>query len=114
MKSDVEQGSTFADSLRKHPKPFDDLYVNLVHAGEVGGILDTILNRLAVYLEKADALARKVKGPASMSARVVSKTAGAICEATKRFQISVYSRSSSRPLTATPMPEWPRCRRVPG
>jgi len=62
VKSDVEQGSTFADALRKHPKPFDDLYVNLVQAGEIGGILDTILNRLAVYLEKADALARKVKG----------------------------------------------------
>ncbi len=62
IKSDVEQGSTFADALRKHPKPFDALYVNLVAAGEVGGILDTILNRLAVYLEKADALRRKVKG----------------------------------------------------
>ncbi|NRA08122.1 MAG: type II secretion system F family protein [Myxococcales bacterium] len=62
VKSDVEQGSTFADALKKHPKPFDTLYVNLVQAGEIGGILDTILNRLAVYLEKADALARKVKG----------------------------------------------------
>jgi type IV pilus assembly protein PilC len=62
VKQDVEQGSTFADALRKHEKPFDSLYVNLVQAGEIGGILDTILNRLAVYLEKADALARKVKG----------------------------------------------------
>ncbi len=62
IKSDVEQGSTFADALRKHPKPFDSLYVNLVQAGEIGGILDTILNRLAVYLEKADALRRKVRG----------------------------------------------------
>jgi type IV pilus assembly protein PilC len=62
VRSDVEQGSTFADALAKHPKPFDDLFCNLVAAGEVGGILDTILNRLAVYLEKADALARKVKG----------------------------------------------------
>jgi type IV pilus assembly protein PilC len=62
VKANVEQGSTFADALRKHPKPFDELYVNLVAAGEVGGILDTILNRLAVYLEKADALRRKVKG----------------------------------------------------
>ena len=62
VKNDVEQGSTFADALRKHPKPFDPLYVNLVAAGEVGGILDTILNRLAVYLEKAEALRRKVKG----------------------------------------------------
>jgi type IV pilus assembly protein PilC len=62
VKVDVEQGSTFAEALRKHPKPFDALYVNLVQAGEIGGILDTILNRLAVYLEKADSLARKVKG----------------------------------------------------
>ena len=62
VKMDVEQGSTFADALRRHPKPFDSLFVNLVQAGEIGGILDTILNRLAVYLEKADALAKKVKG----------------------------------------------------
>ncbi len=62
VKTDVEQGSTFADALRKHPKPYDELYVNLVQAGEIGGILDTILNRLAVYLEKADALRKKVKG----------------------------------------------------
>lgn len=62
IKSDVEQGSTFADALRKHGSVFDELYVNLVQAGEIGGILDTILNRLAVYLEKADGLKRKVKG----------------------------------------------------
>jgi type IV pilus assembly protein PilC len=62
VKQEVEQGSTFADALRKHPKPFDELFVNLVQAGEVGGILDTILNRLAQYLEKADSLKRKVKG----------------------------------------------------
>jgi type IV pilus assembly protein PilC len=61
VKADVEQGSTFAESLAKHPKIFDELYVNLVTAGEVGGVLDTILNRLAVYLEKADSLKRKVK-----------------------------------------------------
>lgn len=62
IKSDVEQGSTFAEALRKHPKVFDELYVNLVQAGEIGGILDTILNRLSVHLEKADSLRRKVKG----------------------------------------------------
>jgi len=61
VKSDVEQGSTFAEALRKHPKIFDELYVNLVTAGEVGGVLDTILNRLAAYLEKADSLKRKVR-----------------------------------------------------
>ena len=53
IKEEVEAGSTFTDALRKHPKIFDDLYVNMVAAGEIGGILDTILNRLAVYMEKA-------------------------------------------------------------
>ncbi len=62
VKANVEQGATFSDSLRRHPKIFDALYVNLVQAGEVGGILDTILNRLAVYNEKAIKLRRQVKG----------------------------------------------------
>jgi len=62
VKNDVEQGSTFAEALGKHPRIFDELYVNLVTAGEIGGVLDTILNRLSAYLEKADQLKRKVKG----------------------------------------------------
>jgi type IV pilus assembly protein PilC len=62
IKGDVEGGSTFADALSKHPKIFDSLYVNLVAAGEVGGVLDTVLNRLAVYMEKNEALKSKVKG----------------------------------------------------
>jgi len=62
VKSSVEQGATFSDSLRRHPKVFDHLYVNLVQAGEIGGILDTILNRLAVYIEKAQKLKRQVRG----------------------------------------------------
>jgi type IV pilus assembly protein PilC len=62
VKASVEQGATFSDSLRRHPKVFDHLYVNLVQAGEVGGILDTILNRLAVYIEKAMKLRRQVRG----------------------------------------------------
>jgi type IV pilus assembly protein PilC len=62
IKSTVEQGATFSDALRKHPKIFDELFVNLVQAGEVGGILDTILNRLAVYIEKRVKLARQVRG----------------------------------------------------
>ncbi|HVJ89556.1 MAG TPA: type II secretion system F family protein [Labilithrix sp.] len=62
VKSNVEQGATFSDSLRKHPAIFDTLYVNLVQAGEVGGILDTILQRLAVYNEKAMKLRRQLKG----------------------------------------------------
>src|SRR3954453_8501339 len=59
---DVESGHTVADALRKHPKAFSDLYVNMVAAGEAGGILDTILMRLATFMEKNDALVRKVKG----------------------------------------------------
>jgi type IV pilus assembly protein PilC len=62
IKSTVEQGATFSDALRKHPKIFDDLFVNLVQAGEVGGILDSILNRLAVYIEKRVKLGRQVRG----------------------------------------------------
>jgi type IV pilus assembly protein PilC len=61
-KADVENGSNFSDALGKHPKIFDRLFVNLVAAGEVGGILDTIMNRLAAFLEKADKLKRQVRG----------------------------------------------------
>ena len=71
VKEDVEAGSTFADALAKHPKVFDRLYVNLVNAGEVGGILDTILNRLAAYIEKAMNLRKKVKGAMVYPAAVV-------------------------------------------
>lgn len=62
IQTDVESGTTFADSMRKHPKSFDTLYCNMIEAGETAGILDTILNRLATYIEKAQALKRKVKG----------------------------------------------------
>jgi len=61
VKTQVEAGSTFSDALRRHPKVFDDLYVNLVHAGEVGGLLDTILTRLAKYSEKAMKLKGQIK-----------------------------------------------------
>ena len=61
VKGSVEAGGTFSESLKKHPKVFDDLYVNLVAAGEVGGILDTILNRLAIYIEKNVKLKAQIK-----------------------------------------------------
>ena len=62
VKDDLESGSTFADALHKHPRVFDDLYTNMVAAGEVAGILDTILARLAAYMEKAIKLKSKIKG----------------------------------------------------
>ena len=71
VKESVESGSTFADALKKHPQAFDELYVNLVAAGEVGGILDTILNRLAAYIEKALKLKKQIKGAMTYPATVV-------------------------------------------
>jgi len=72
VKESVEGGSTFADALARHPKVFDNLYVNLVAAGEVGGILDTILNRLASYTEKAMKLKKQIKGAMVYPTTVVS------------------------------------------
>jgi len=62
VKVDVETGSTFADGMKKHPEIFDNLYTNMIEAGEVGGILDTILSRLATFMEKSMVLKRKGKG----------------------------------------------------
>lgn len=72
IRSDVEAGSTYADALKKHPKIFDDLYVNMVAAGEAGGILDTILNRLAKYIEKAMKLKKQIKGAMIYPSTIVS------------------------------------------
>ncbi len=76
--NDIQAGQTLADAMKKHPKVFTELYTNMVAAGEAGGILDTILLRLAVFLEKNDALIRKIKGamtyPAVMLFVVVACT----------------------------------------
>lgn len=72
IKNRVESGSTFSDALKDHPKVFDELFVGLCSAGEVGGILDTILNRLAVYREKNEKLKRKVKGALTYPVIVLS------------------------------------------
>lgn len=72
VKTSVEKGETFADALRRHPKVFDNLYSNMVEAGEVGGILDAILKRLAAYMEKAMALKGKVKSAMVYPIAIVS------------------------------------------
>ncbi|MFQ5329669.1 MAG: type II secretion system F family protein [Thermodesulfobacteriota bacterium] len=72
VKAGVEGGATFADALKKHPKIFDELYVNLVAAGEVGGILDVILNRLAMFMEKSEKIKRNIKSAMTYPGVVIS------------------------------------------
>lgn len=91
VKSDVESGSTLADALGKHNKVFDDLFVNLVAAGEVGGILDTILNRLATYMEKSMKLVGKVKS-ALIYPTVVLLVAGGVTTVLLLFVIPVFEQ----------------------
>jgi type IV pilus assembly protein PilC len=79
VKNSVEQGATFSDALRRHPKVFDELYVNLVGAGEIGGILDTILNRLAVYIEKAVKLKGQLKSAMYYPTGIMVVAIGVIC-----------------------------------
>jgi type IV pilus assembly protein PilC len=71
IREDVEGGSTFAGALKKHPVTFNELYTNLVVAGEEGGILDNILNRLANYIEKSEALRKKVKSALIYPATII-------------------------------------------
>src|SRR5439155_15947033 len=78
VRSSVEGGSTLANALRQYPKPFDDLYTNMVEAGETGGILDTILKRLSTYIEKAVKLRRAVQSAMIYPAAVLTIAAGVI------------------------------------
>ena len=102
VKEDVESGSTFADALKKHPNAFDTLYVNLVAAGEIGGILDTILNRLAAYIEKAMKLKKKVKSamtyPATIIGIAVLVIAVILVFVIPQFQSMFESFGSTLPL----------------
>lgn len=72
IRQDVEAGSTYADALRKHPNIFSDLYVNMVAAGELGGILDTILNRLSKYIEKSMKLKRQIKSAMAYPSTIIA------------------------------------------
>src|SRR5918992_3673008 len=100
---DVESGHTVADALRKHPKAFTELYTNMVAAGEAGGILDTILLRLAVFLEKNDALVRKVKGAAIYPGVIMSVAVIAIA-VLLLFVIPVFEEMFASVGMALPLP----------
>ena len=103
IKADVESGSTYADALRKHPKIFSELYVNMVAAGEAGGILDTILNRLAAYIEKAMKLKKKVKG-AMIYPAVVSSIAVLVIAVIMIFVVPTFSRMFATLGGTLPLP----------
>jgi type IV pilus assembly protein PilC len=100
---DVESGHTVADALGKHPKAFSDLYVNMVAAGEAGGILDTILMRLATFMEKNDALVRKVKG-AMIYPGVIMSVAGIAITVLLIFVIPVFKNMFGAVGLALPLP----------
>jgi type IV pilus assembly protein PilC len=100
---DVESGHTVADALGKHPKAFTELYVNMVAAGEAGGILDTILSRLAVFMEKNDALVRKVKGAMIYPGVIISVAVIAITVLLV-FVIPTFEQMFASVNLALPMP----------
>ncbi len=103
IKSDVEAGSTYADAIRKHPKAFSELYANMVAAGESGGILDTILNRLATYIEKSMKLKKKVKGAMTYPI-VVSTIAVAVIAIIMIFVVPTFTKMFSTMGGTLPVP----------
>jgi type IV pilus assembly protein PilC len=103
IREDVEGGSTFAGALKKHPVTFNELYTNLVVAGEEGGILDNILNRLASYIEKAEALKKKVKSALIYPATIVT-VAVAVVMILMLFVIPVFETMFQSAGQALPLP----------
>src|SRR5712692_5881793 len=103
IKQDVKGGSTLAEALKKHPKVFDDLYVNMVAAGEMGGVLNAILNRIAVFIEKASKLKRKIKGAMIYPATIVV-VAVAVVSILLIFVIPVFGELYGSMGKALPLP----------
>jgi len=103
IKSDVETGTTFADAMRKHPKAFDNLFSNMIEAGETGGILDTILGRLAVFKEKSMALQKKIKGAMTYPAICIA-ISGLILVVILLFVIPVFEDMFASFGSALPLP----------
>ena len=103
VKQDVESGFTLADALKKHPKVFDDLYVNMVAAGETGGVLNTILNRIALFIEKSERLKKQVKGAMIYPATIVVVAVGVVT-ILLLFVIPVFAELYSGMGQALPYP----------
>ena len=103
VKVDVESGATYADALKKHPRIFSELYVNMVAAGEAGGILDTILNRLAAYIEKAMKLKKKVKS-ALVYPAVVTSIAVLVIAVIMIFVVPTFSKMFAQLGGTLPLP----------
>ncbi len=103
IKSDVETGITLSDAIKKHPRIFDDLYVNLVAAGEAGGVLDAVLMRLAGYIEKAMKLKKKVKGAMIYPAIVIS-VAALVIAIIMIFVIPIFAKIFTEMGVALPLP----------
>ncbi len=91
VRSDVEGGATYTDALRKHPKVFDELYVSMVSAGEIGGILDTILSRLSTHIEKIMRIKKKIKG-AMVYPGVTVTVAMAVLTILLKFVIPTFAK----------------------
>ncbi len=103
IKESVEGGSTFAGALAKHPKTFDELYTNLVVAGEEGGILDNVLNRLAIYIEKAESLKKKIKSAMVYPSTIVG-VAIIVVAILMIFVIPVFTKIFSSMGHSLPLP----------
>ncbi len=103
IRENVESGQSLTESLKKHPKVFDELYVNLVEAGEAGGILDVILNRLSSYIEKAEKLRKKVKG-AMVYPAVVTGVSILVTGIILLFVIPVFEKLFSEVGQSLPVP----------
>jgi type IV pilus assembly protein PilC len=103
IQSDVETGNTLADAMRKHPKVFDSLFSNMIEAGELGGILDTILQRLAAFMEKAMALQKKIKGAMTYPAICLAISA-VILVVILVFVIPVFEKMFADFGSALPLP----------
>ncbi len=103
VKESIETGSTLADALRKHPKIFDNLYSNMVAAGEVGGVLDSVLLRLAEYIEKTMKLKKKVKG-AMIYPGIILTVAVLVVAIIMIFVIPIFAKIFSEMGVELPFP----------